>query len=434
VPGSRTRIAIRTLGCKVNRTESEALAEALLGSDAVVVDEADGADMVVVNTCTVTGEADAKARKEVRRALAACPGPVVVAGCLAALDPDGLRALDPRVVVESDRAALASHVAAILGRSASAPGRARLAQRRAAQAGGAFRTRVMVKVQDGCDRRCSYCIVPDARGVPRSVPAADVIARVRALAGMGTPEAVLTGINIGRYSDPDAGVHDLADLVDSLAQTGMTRVRVSSVEPLDLNDRLAASFARAGARVAPHLHVPLQSGCDRTLAEMGRGYDTATFTDALERMRAAMPGLAVTTDVIVGFPGETDDDFASSLAFVGACGFARLHVFRYSERAGTPAAARTDQIAPPVKAARAEAMRSLSDRLVRRHLEARDGQPASVLVERATGGGAVGTSEDGLRVRLAQGGARPGQIIEVTLRLRSDGTLSGDRRTTPVRP
>jgi threonylcarbamoyladenosine tRNA methylthiotransferase MtaB len=409
-------VAIRTLGCKVNRTESEALAEALLGGDCLVVEEAAGADLVVVNTCTVTGEADAKARKEVRRALAACAGPVVVTGCLASLDAEGLRALGERVIVEADRSALAARVRTALG----------IAAERAAggsREGDVFRTRVMLKVQDGCDHRCSYCIVPDARGNPRSVPADRLIDRVRELSSRGTREIVLTGINIGRYSD---GIGNLSHLIGALAETGVARLRLSSIEPLDLDEEMAGALARAGAHVAPHLHVPLQSGCDRTLIEMRRGYTTAEFAAVLARLRAAIPGLAVTTDVIVGFPGETDEDFAESCAFVESCGFTRLHVFRYSRRAGTPAAGRSDQIEPAVIAARAAGMRALSDRLYRSWLERRNGTAASVLVERVTDDGAFGTTEDGLHVSAAGAGLAPGDIVAAVLRLDERGAMNAE--------
>jgi len=403
------RIALRTLGCKVNRAESEALAETLAGRCAVVMDT-DEAAIVVVNTCTVTGEADAKARKAVRHALAAGAAVVVVTGCLAAIDPQGLRDIDPRVVVEADRDALPDRVAELAGveagsRTSAAPRPATLG-----------RTRVMVKVQDGCDHRCSYCIVPDARGSARSVPTADVLERVRVLARAGAPEVVLTGVNIGRYDDP-SGARGLASLIEEVAATPVGRIRLSSIEPLDLGRRLLDVLA-ATPKVVAHLHVPLQSGCDRTLAAMGRGYDTGGFAAALGRARKALPGLSVTTDVIAGFPGETDRDFAESLAFVESAGFTRLHVFRYSPRSGTPAAGREDQVAPAVKAARAEALRALSDRLLRAHTQARIGTEMSVCIERVAGGSARGTADDALVVELAAGSLRQGLVV----RVRIDGT------------
>lgn len=401
------RIALRTLGCKVNRTESEALAEALAGVVLVVMDSDQGAEVVVINTCTVTGEADAKARKAIRHALNGGAGAVLVTGCLAAIDPQGLRALDPRVVVEPDRAALPRRVAELAGADLEA-------RRAVAAASGTLgRIRVMVKVQDGCSQRCSYCIVPDARGLPRSVPTADVLARVDALAKSGAPEVVLTGVNIGRYGD-GAGASDLAALVAAVAATPIARVHLSSIEPLDLDERLLEVLSRS-PKIVPHLHVPLQSGCDRTLAAMGRGYDSGRFAEALLTARQAVPRLSVTTDVIAGFPGETDSDFAESLAFVERAGFTRLHVFRYSPREGTPAAARPDQVAPAVKAARARSLRDASNRLLLEHARARVGTEVTACVERVCGADARGTADDSLNIEFPAAGLVRGQVIRVRI-------------------
>jgi threonylcarbamoyladenosine tRNA methylthiotransferase MtaB len=394
----------------VNRAESEAVAESLLARG-VEVSETD-ADVVVINTCTVTAEADAKARKAVRRAHGAgADGPVVVVtGCLAALDPDGMARLGARVVVEADKSRVAQRVAGLLGRGVPGtpegtgpivPDRGRVR----------LRTRVAVKVQDGCDHRCSYCIVPDARGAPRSVPVAEVADRVSELAGAGTREVVLTGINIGRYGDAGVG---LAGLVERVAATGVQRIRISSIEPLDLTDALLETLSRTPALV-PHLHVPLQSGCDRTLAGMERGYDTAGFAEVLARARERLPGLAVTTDVIVGFPGETEEDFEESLAYLRECGFARLHVFRYSRRPGTPAASMAAQLDPRTIAERAGRMRRLGAGLLARYARSRLGRTAELLVESIDGPVALGTTEDYLRVEIDAAGLSEGDVAHVRL-------------------
>lgn len=407
MPADLPVIALRTLGCRVNRTESEALAEALGGSCVVAMDTDTGADVVVINSCTVTGEADAKARKAVRHALAQGATRVVVTGCLAVIDPQGLLDIDPRVVVEPAGPGLARRVAGLAG--ADIAGDAWTAMR----PGGLGRIRVMVKVQDGCDSRCAYCIVPDARGVPRSVPTDRVLARVRALAVSGTPEVVLTGVNIGRYRDR-SGARDLAALVAAVAETPIGRVHLSSIEPLDLDERLLEVLA-GSTKVVPHLHVPLQSGCDRTLAAMGRGYDADRFTRALTAVRAALPSLSVTTDVMAGFPGESDADFAESLAFVRGAGFTRLHVFRYSPRAGTPAAARADQVAPEVKAARAQQLRDLSEELARTRAGARIGDVVVTCIERVRGTAAFGTADDSLSVEVPAAGRVRGEVVRVRI-------------------
>lgn len=412
----RTAVAFRTLGCKVNQVESERIASELLGRGCAVVDERD-ADVVVVNTCTVTGEADRKARKEVRRALALPREPlVVVTGCLAALDAEGLRALDPeRVVVEADKRVVATRVAERLGGGVAASG--------GAPSRPVFgRTRAQVLVEDGCDAYCAYCIVPYARGIPRAVPLADIEREVARLAAEGTREVVLTGINIGRYRGADGA--DLADVVRAVGRTGIERIRLSSVEPMHLPGRLLDALASTPA-VCPHLHVPLQSGADRVLRAMDRAYDTAAYADVLRQARDAIPGLAVSTDVLTGFPGESPAEAVATREFVEECGFMRLHVFRYSRRRGTLAAEMPSQVDPRDKRSRSERLRELGDALASRYVAARLGGIAEVLVERVEAGMAEGTSEDYLRVRFETADATPGRIVPVRLEAAEAGYVLG---------
>lgn len=402
---ARPGVSFRTLGCKVNQVETEDVAAELIAADCAVVREED-ADVVVVNTCSVTGEADRKARKEVNRALRLPRSPVVlVTGCLAALDPEGLRGLSPRVVVEADKSRVAARLRGLLGREAAGT------SRRAARVGEGFHTRGMVKVEDGCDAYCAYCIVPYARGVPRSVPLEDVVAEVEELAGAGVAEVVLTGINIGRYAD---GSFDLADLVSAVASTGVRRIRLSSIEPLDLGPRLLGALAVTPA-VCPHLHVPLQAGSDRVLRAMDRGYDTATYTRVLREAREAIPGLAVSTDVIAGFPGETAAEAVATREFVEECAFTRLHVFRYSARQGTLAASMPGQVDAEDRRVRARRLRDVGDRLSEAHASSRVGGRVEVLVERVEDGIAEGTSEDYVKVRFEARDAVVGVVLTLTV-------------------
>lgn len=405
-------VAFRTLGCKVNRVESEDIAADLLGRGASLVGE-DEAAVVIVNTCTVTGEADAKARKAVRQALKAASSPlVVVTGCLAAIDADSLRTLDGRVVVEADKAAVPGRVAGLLGLADEPHGHA-------IRAGEGFRTRAMLKVEDGCDNFCTYCIVPHARGVPRSVPLTEAVATASELVAAGAREIVLTGINVGRYRDDETGA-DLAELITAVASTGIDRLRLSSIEPPDLTERLLAAMAAAPAFCA-HLHVPLQSGSDAVLSAMGRGYTAGEYSERIEAARAALPGLAVTTDVMTGFPGETDADADQTRALCERVGFAKLHVFRYSARPGTPAAEMPEQVPPQVRVARADSLRAVGERLRAEYLAARRGDVADVLVERVERGRAEGTTRDYVRVRFESAGAEPGDLVPVKL---ADAELS----------
>jgi len=404
---ARVPVAMRTLGCKVNRVESDGIAADLLGRGAVLVEE-DEAAVVIVNTCTVTGEADAKARKAVRRALKAAARPiVVVTGCLAALDAAGLRSLDGRVIVEADKGRVADLVSERLSLDDS--------RGSVAPVGGRFRTRVSLKIEDGCDNFCSYCIVPYARGAPRAVRLDELIARAEVLVAAGAREIVLTGINIGRDADGSA---DLADVVARIASTGITRLRLSSIEPPDLTERLLETLAGTPA-LCEHLHVPLQSGSDEVLRRMDRSYTRKEFSRRISAARAAIPGLAITTDLIAGFPGETDAEHRETLAYVESAGFSKLHVFRYSARPGTPAAA-MEHTAATVRTERASELREAGERLRSAYIGRRIGECAEILIEKVDRGGALGTTRDYLKVRVAVREFVEGGLVEVVL---GDGTV-----------
>lgn len=375
-------ISIQTLGCKVNQVESEQIAEELSGRFAV---ESGRAVAVVLNTCAVTGEAEAKTRKAIRRA-AAEPSvlAVVVTGCAATTSGDALAALDSKVLVVTDKTRVADAVERFL------------AERGIEIADDTpvpvhHRTRRAVKVQDGCENFCTYCIVPYARGAGRSTEVTSVVQQVGDLVSEGVGEVVLTGINIGKYRDDSADA-DLAALVRALAQTGLHRVRLSSIEPPDVTDELLAALSDRSFG-CEHLHVPLQSGSDRTLAAMGRRYTVAEFEQAVDRIRSIWPKAAITTDIIVGFPTETDEDFEETVQVCRRVGFSKIHVFRYSPRDGTPAAS-LDAVDPKLVAERAERLRILSDELARSFARTFDGGDVEVVVERVVGGMAHVTSRE----------------------------------------
>jgi threonylcarbamoyladenosine tRNA methylthiotransferase MtaB len=412
-------VAFRTLGCKVNRAESESIAAELLGRGARTVDEGD-ARVVIVSTCTVTREADAKDRKAIRHALAAAGRPtVVVTGCGAVVDPEVLSALSDRVIVEPDKSRVAARIAEIL---ALPPTEATEAGA-AVHQGKAFRTRALLKVQDGCDAFCTYCIVPYARGVPEAVPLKQLRREAASLVAAGAREIVLTGINIGRYSDGEAR---LPRVIEVVSESGVDRLRLSSIEPLDLTAELLELLSATPA-FCPHLHVPLQSGSDAVLSAMGRRYTAAEFAERIAASRGALPGLSVTTDVLTGFPGETDSDAEDTANLCQALGLSSLHVFRYSPREGTPAAAMSSPVAPRVAAVRAARLRTLGETLRQAHVARRLGSDACVLIETndAQGTGR-GTTEDYLRVSVPGAGSRRGQTVRVRLQLGADGALLGE--------
>lgn len=482
--------AVVNLGCKVNRVESDDVA-AHLAARGAETPEAD-ADLIVVNTCTVTGEAEKKTRKAVRRALRANDrARVVVTGCAAAIDRafyenldervtvlgkaelgklwenapqigepavslcDGGLAVSPRdgepafsphdggpalslcdagpassphgaaVGVAGPAGALAAQGGGRAARgaaSASQNGGGGAAARGAAPAssllrfGPSFRSRVGVKVQDGCDNACTYCIVHVARGRATSRPADDVVAECVAYAQAGAGEIVLTGINLGSYCDGakrDPAAVRLADLLRLLLDAtadAACRFRISSVEPRDVDDALVDVLAASDGRVCRHLHLPLQAGSSKVLREMARPYDAPRFVALVERLYAAVPELALSTDLIAGFPGETDAEFQETLDVARACRFAKIHAFPYSRRDGTPAAARADQVPPAVRERRAAALRALGDELRAQEYARRVGTVERVLVESR----GRGTTESYFEIPVPPD-AQPGTLRELVL-------------------
>lgn len=396
-------IRIVTLGCKVNRVESDAFAAELHRTGYSLTNDPGSTDAVIVNTCTVTGEADAKVRKVVRRALRESPSaPIVVTGCAASIDPDGLAALDPRVVIEVDKARVVPQVASLIGSTTVAERSEPAPQRE--------RTRVPVKIQDGCDNACTYCIIHIARGEQRSEPTDSVLDAVRSAVTAGAREIVLTGINLGAYSTPEAP--DLASLLRLLDATGIDRIRLSSIEPQDVTTSLIDALASLPS-VMPHLHVPVQSGSDAILTSMGRHYSSEEYRHLADRLMGAIDGLTLTTDVIVGFPGETEEDFSRTMDLVDSIGFTKVHVFRYSPRPGTPAAGFQQQVGASTRSERAARLSELAERL---RLEAIDQAeaPFSVLVEQESEGIASGTSERYFKIVFrAPEGVRVGDVVEV---------------------
>lgn len=366
--------------------ESEAIAAALLALGWTRATDAADCDVAILNTCTVTGEADAKNRKALRTLLRAGNAAIIVTGCAVNIDTARYADVDPRISCEHDKERIPA-LAVRLARDTAAVSAALSDQTTMERSDSGFRTRVDLKIQDGCDNACSYCIVHVARGPARSVPAATVISRARTLADAGTRELVLVGIDLAAYRDADI---DLARLVTLLQEkTDIGRVRVSSVEPQSVTPTLVDVLAHSEGRLCRHLHLCLQSGSDKVLREMNRRYDADAFCALTNRLHEAVPRIALSTDVIVGFPGETEDDFARTCKLVERCGFMRLHVFRYSKRPGTPAAIRDDQVDPKVKAARSQTLIDLGRRLALSDMERRLGTIEEVVIERP----GIGTSE-----------------------------------------
>ena len=407
--GQAPKVAFKTLGCRLNQAESEQALEALGARGFDLAHAGETPDVVVINTCTVTRESTASSRRLIRKTAEANPqATVVVTGCYAVAEPEEVRAI-PGVdlVVDNDgKDRLAELVTAV-------PQVRRLPLVLRPAPVERLRTRVAIKAQTGCDEWCTFCIIPRTRGPLRSYPEEQILDDVRRQVGRGVREVVLTGVHLGKYGD-DRGERDaLARLVDRLtAIDGLLRLRLSSILPVQVTPELVARV-RDDPKVCRHLHVPLQAGDDEILAAMHRPYRIAEFLDRVEHVKAEIPGLGLSTDVIVGFPGETREQFAATLAVVERSGFSKLHVFRYSQRPDTPAATMDGQVDDAEKKARARELIALGNELRRRFHEDHVGRPISVLVEAAGDGLAEGTSDNYIKVRFPGGPELVDQVVTV---------------------
>lgn len=415
------RVSVVNLGCRVNRVESDRIERDLAAAGCDLVADEGPVELIVVNTCAVTGEAEAKTRKAVRRALAHPGGPtVIVTGCAVNLHGDALRSLSPKVVAEPEKSRVAASALAALGR-------APLAAPVHGPALGELlgRSRLGVKIQDGCNHRCSYCIVWKARGPERSIAVSDVIEEVRAAERAGIAEVVLTGVNLGAYraAGPSGRTVGLTGLIDAiLEQTGIGQVRLSSIEPMNVEDDLVSCLAAAGPRVAPFLHLPIQSGSSPVLRRMRRPYTAEDLLRLADRLRSALPALALSADLIAGFPGETEGDAVATEDLCRALGLSRMHVFRYSERPGTPAASLPEQVPAGLRAERAARLRSLAAELGYEDARRRVGTVERAVIE----DGHRGTLGSFHRVRVEGPGLRPGALAHVAIMgIDEDGTLVG---------
>lgn len=388
---------IVTLGCKLNQADSSALEARLrfLGFERAPGGEdarpACGADLVILNTCTVTALADREARQVARRLRRGNPRAVLIAtGCYAGRDPGGLRAIagvDHVVPLREQSERVPALAAAAFGLDSDPPapdaGRSGATRGRDPEPGPGDRTRALLKVQEGCNLRCSYCIIPSVRGDSRSLPPAIVLDRIARLAGSGFREIVFTGVNTGDYGrdlDPPTRLHHL--LARAIEIEGLGRLRLNSLEPKTVTAELVDLLAGCGGRVAPHLQVPLQSGSDTVLLRMRRPYRAADYARVVETLRREVPGIALGADVIAGFPGETDDEFETTYRFVESSPLNYLHVFSYSPRPGTPAAALPGQTPPNVIKERSARLRRLGKELSLRFRRLGVGQERAALTLR----------------------------------------------------
>jgi len=389
------KVYLEFTGCRLNQSEIETLARQFRQAGHQIAGSAGEAELCVVNTCAVTNEATRSSRNLIRRLNRSNPNARIIAtGCYAELAPQAVGALPgvETVVGNGDKDRL---VPLVLGDDQPPAVYDREPLEREALPGALGRTRAFVKVQDGCDNRCTFCVTTIARGPGRSRPLADVVREVQMLVEAGYQEAVLTGVHLGSYGHDHGQANGLELLVRAiLAHTDLPRLRLSSLEPWDLSPDFFRLWE--DARLCRHLHLPLQSGCDTTLKRMARRTNGASFRALVDAARQQIPDLAVSTDVIVGFPGETEAEFETSLAFIREMEFMKLHVFRYSRRPGTAAARMPGHVSEDVKKARSARLLALSDEGGRRFAERFVGREVSVLWENVTGATPDGFVNSGL--------------------------------------
>ncbi len=424
-------IAICTLGCKVNQYETQAMEQELRRRGHELTDFDGPADAYIINTCTVTAVSDKKCRNIIRRAKKQTPAAVVaVCGCYAQTDPEAVAALGVDVVSGSaGRMAFLDLVEAQLRRRqaqlVSVDEALRRREFERLPAGGQEgRTRAMLKVEDGCVNFCSYCIIPYARGPIRSLPLEEAVEQAVALAGQGYREIVLTGIEISSWGHDLKNGQTLADLIAAVcAAVPDLRIRLGSLEPRTVTEEFCRRTA-ALPNLCPHFHLSLQSGCDATLKRMNRKYDTARYFESVELLRRHFPAPAITTDLIVGFPQESEAEFEATLAFIRRCAFSSMHIFPYSRRPGTPAAAMEGQIPKAVQENRAHRAAAVAAEMEQAYLSRLVGARLPVLFEEEKDGLWQGHAPNYVAVR-AEGEGLHNCLRTVRITGVQDGVLLG---------
>lgn len=421
-PTHVSTFAICTLGCKVNQYESQALSEELLRAGLRQLPFQEPADIYIVNTCSVTAEGERKVRQMIRRAHHKNPDAfIIVTGCYAQVDSEKLASIPGVRFVCGNR--IKRRAAEVALAFADGTLDVDLPKIEVPSLEGALfepmtihrseRTRAYLKIEDGCESKCAYCIIPRARGPIRSKPLAEVVEEVKQLLFAGYREIVLTGIEISAYGK-DLGVK-LPDLLYALDELpGLERIRLGSLDPSLLTPAYTEQL-RPIRHLAPHFHLSLQSGCDKTLAAMRRRYNTAMVKRNVDAIRAAFPDACFTADVIVGFPGESDEDFASTCAFIDSLSLLDCHIFPYSRRPGTEAAEMSGQLPESVKEERVHNLSVVCASGRRRVLEAQIGKTLPVLFEEAKDGYAIGHTASFLEVAIPSAHSLHGKLASVLL-------------------
>lgn len=426
------KVKFLTLGCKVNQYESEAMLEALEREGFTPAGENEPAGVLIVNSCTVTAQSDQKARQALRRLKRQNPEAVtVLTGCWPQAFPQEAEKLMEADIIlgNSKRGELGSRIREYLAEKRRivdvTPHQKDEPFEPMSVKGLSGHTRAFLKIEDGCERYCAYCIIPYARGRVRSKPLCDLWDEVDGLARRGYKEVVLTGINLPAYGQ-DLGL-TLCDAVEAACSVeGICRVRLGSLEPERLTPEVIGRM-RAQSKLCPQFHLSLQSGCDGTLRRMHRHYTSAEYMRIVEDLRAAFPNCAITTDVMVGFPGETEEEFSESLDFCKRVGFAKVHVFAYSRRPGTVAAKAPDQVMNAVKEQRSRVLSRAMEGSRLGFLRSQVGRRELVLIEREVGPGIwEGLTANYTPVRVESSRELAGEILPVRITGAGDGYCAGE--------
>ncbi len=407
-------VAFKTLGCRLNQYETDALVTDFSNAGYELVDYNASPDVVIINTCTVTNQSDTKSRSVISQSVRKAKNAVVVVtGCMANNFKAKLESQENiTFVVENNRkSSILSLIDAHFSGEIVHPDQLPQDVFRYEPVHKSLHTRSAVKIQDGCDNFCTFCIIPMVRGMAASRPVADVLESVRKTVENGFKEIVITGVNIGRYEDGRVRFEEL--LAKILEVPGDFRVRISSLEPDGFGDDFVKLFAHP--KLMPHLHLCLQSGSDKTLLRMRRMYDVAQFRKTVNKFRSAYPGFNFTTDIIVGFPGETDEEFQQTLDAIKEFNFSHIHTFKYSVRKGTRAERLENHLPEKIKSERSLKVRDLSVENMKRYFESFIGQTQNVLIERISEGTASGYGENYIPVHFKLPGAQKNMIIKVKL-------------------
>jgi len=413
-PDNTKKVAFKTLGCRLNQYETDALVTDFDKAGYQLVNFDESPDVVVVNTCTVTNQSDQKSRTTISQAARANNNAVVVVtGCMANNFKEKLESQDNiTFVVENNRkSSILSLVDAHFSGEILHPNQLPQDVFRYEPVQKSLHTRSAVKIQDGCDNFCTFCIIPMVRGRAVSRPVADVLESVRKTIENGFKEIVITGVNIGRYEDGEARFEDL--LAQILEVPGDFRVRISSLEPDGFGDRFVDLFKHP--KLMPHLHLCLQSGSEKTLLRMRRMYDVEQFRKTVNRFRTVYPEFNFTTDIIVGFPGETEDEFQQTLDAVKEFNFSHVHTFKYSVRKGTRAERLENHIPEKIKTERSAQIRELSEENKKQYITSFIGKTQDVLVEKITLGIANGYGQHYIPVRFKASGVKKNSVHKVQL-------------------